>query len=220
MKKMQNNNRTRKEQKFWSKNASSYDQSIIGKYWKIYPSLLDKIAQDVETGGNVLEVATGTGLIALKIASAADQVHAIDISPQMIDEAKKKAEEKRIDNVAFSMEDAYALPFGDGIFDTVICCNALHNMKHPGDALSEIRRVLKPGGRFISIIAGVGESFKFKIALTISTLIGKLPVFHKLNLEEFADFIENSGFVVVTKERLKHPEDGMALLYITSKKEE
>jgi ubiquinone/menaquinone biosynthesis C-methylase UbiE len=216
---MQDNMRTEKERKFWSKNASGYDQSIIERHWKIYPSLLDKIAQDVETGGTVLEVATGTGLVALKIASEADQVHAIDISPQMIDEAKKKAEEKRIYNVAFSVENAYALPFGDSMFDAVICNNALHNMKHPEDALSEIRRVLKPDGRFIAIIAGVGESLKFKIALTISTIIGQLPVFHKLNLDEFAYFIDKSGFAVVTKERLKHPEDRMALLYVISKKE-
>ncbi len=217
---MQDNIRTHKERKFWSKNASRYDQSIIERHWKIYPSLLDELASDLGTDNTVLEVATGTGLVALKVASAADQVHAIDISPQMIDVARKKAEETGIDNVAFSVEDAYALPFGDGIFDAAICCNALHNMKQPGDALSEIRRVLKPDGRFIAIIAGVGESLKFKIALTISTLIGQLPVFHKLNLDEFANFIGKSGFAVVTKERLKHPEDKMALLYVISKKEE
>jgi ubiquinone/menaquinone biosynthesis C-methylase UbiE len=217
---MQDAIRTRKERNFWSKNASRYDQSIIERHWKIYPSLLDKIASDLGADNTVLEVATGTGLVALKVASAADQVHAIDISPQMIDEAKKKAEEMGIDNVAFSVEDAYALPFGDGMFDTVVCNNALHNMKHPEDALSEIRRVLKTDGRFISIIAGVGESLKFKIALTISTLVGQLPVFHKLNLDEFADFIDKSGFAVVTKERLKHPEDMMALLYVISKKDE
>ncbi|MEA1894356.1 MAG: class I SAM-dependent methyltransferase [Euryarchaeota archaeon] len=217
---MQDNTRTKTERKFWGKNASGYDRSIIEKYWKIYPSLLDKIAQDVGTGGAVLEVATGTGLVALEIASAAEQVHAIDISPQMIDEAKKKVEVGGIDNVAFSVEDAYALPFGDGMFDTVVCNNALHNMKHPEDALSEIRRVLKPDGRFIAVIAGVGESLKFKIALTISTLVGQLPVFHKLNLDEFADFIDKSGFTVATKDRLKHPKDRMALLYVNSKKEE
>lgn len=217
---MQDNIRTRKEQKFWSKNASKYDQSIIEKYWKIYPSLLDKISSDLGNGGTVLEVATGTGLVALKIASTADHVHAIDISPQMIDEAKKKAEETGINNVTFSVEDAYALPFSDGMFDSVICNNALHNMKQPEDALSEIKRVLKPDGRFIVIIAGVGESLKFKIALTISTLIGQLPVFHKLNLDEFSDFIDKSGFDVVKKERLKHPEDSMALLYVNSKNEE
>jgi len=217
---MQDNIRTEKERKFWSKNASGYDRSIIEKHWKIYPSLLDKISSDLGTGGTVLEVATGTGLVALKIASTADQVYAIDISPQMIDVAKKKAEETGIDNVAFSVEDAYALPFGDGMFDAVVCNNALHNMKHPEVALSEIGRVLKPDGRFIAIIAGVGESLKFKIALTISTLVGQLPVFHKLNLDEFTDFIDKSEFAVVTKERLKHPEDMMALLYVISKKEE
>ena len=216
---MQENMRTEKERKFWSKNASEYDQSIIEKYWKIYPSLLDKISSDLGTGGTVLEVATGTGLVALKIASTVDRVHAIDISSQMIDVAKKKAEDTGIDNVAFSVEDAYALPFSDGMFDRVICNNALHNMKQPEYALSEIKRVLRPDGQFIAIIAGVGESLKFKIALTISTLIGQLPVFHKLDLDEFSDFLDKSGFNVVTKERMKHPEDKMALLYVTSKNE-
>jgi hypothetical protein len=40
-----------------------------------------------------------------------------------------------------------------------------------------------------------------------------------LNLDEFTDFIDKSGFVVVKKERMKHPEDSMALLYVISKKE-
>jgi len=52
-----------KERKFWSENASGYDQSIIEKHWKIYPSPLDKISSDLMTGGTVLEVATGTGLV-------------------------------------------------------------------------------------------------------------------------------------------------------------
>lgn len=57
---------------------------------------------------------------------------------------------------------------------------------------------------------------KFKIALTISTMIGQLPVFHKLNLDEFADFINKSGFTVVKKEKIKHPGDRMALLYVVA----
>ena len=61
------------------------------------------------------------GLVALKIASAADHVHAIDISPQIIDVAKKKAEESGIDNVAFSVVDACAMSYDGGMFDTVIC---------------------------------------------------------------------------------------------------
>ena len=214
---MQENKRVEKEKKYWDKLTPRYEP-FIEKYWKIYPSLLDKISEDVNSGDIVLDVATGSGLVALKVAEQAAQVYAVDISQPMIEEAEKKMMEKKIKNVEFSVEDAYKLPFDNDMFDTVICNNALHNMKYPENILSEIKRVLKPGGRFIAIIVGVGESFKFKIALTISTLIGQLPVFHKLNLDEFADFINKSGFTVVKKERIKHPEDRMALLYVVAKR--
>jgi hypothetical protein len=71
---------------------------------------------------------------------------------------------------------------------------------------------------FIAAIPGIGESFVFKIALTISTKMGKLPVFHKLILDEFADLINKSGFYIVKKERIKGPKDKVALLYIVAEK--
>ena len=211
------NKRIKKEKNFWDKLSPKYDR-FIQKYWKIYEtSLLNKIADDVETDSTIiLDVACGTGLVSFEAAKKAKNVYGVDIAPSMIEEAKKKTREMEIKNVEFSVEDAYKLPFDNNMFDTVICNNALHNMKYPENVLSEIKRVLKPGGRFIAIIVGVGESFKFKIALTISTIIGQLPVFHKLNLDEFADFINKSGFTVVKKERIKHPGDRMALLYVVA----
>lgn len=214
---MQDNIRIEKERKYWDQIAPEYEH-FIEKYWKVYPSLLDKIAQDVDAGNTVLEVATGTGLLALKIAEQGAQVYAVDISQPMIEEAKKKKKEKEIDIVEFSVEDAYALPFDNGMFDTVICNNALHNMKYPRKALSEIERVLKPGGRLIATIVGIGESSKFKIALTIYKFITRFPVFHHLNMDESANMIAESGFTIVNKETVKHPEDRMPILYIVAER--
>lgn len=215
---MQDNIRIEKERKYWDKIAPEYEHSVIEKYWKVYPSLLDKISKDIGVGNTILEVATGTGLVALKVAERAGRVYAVDISQPMIEEAKKKKNEKKIDIVEFSVEDAYALPFDNGMFDTVICNNALHNMKYPRKALSEIERVLKPGGRLIATIVGIGESPKFKIALTIYKLITNFPVFHKLNMDESANMIAESGFTIVNKETIKHPEDRMPILYIVAER--
>jgi hypothetical protein len=54
--------------------------------------------------------------------------------------------------------------------------------------------------------------------LTISTIMGQLPVFHKLKLDEFADFIDEFGFNILEKERVKDKKDMMALLYIVGEK--
>ena len=216
--KMQDNERIKKERKFWDKLAPKYDQFIEDK-WKIYTaSLLNKISEDVNAGDTVLEVACGTGLIALKVADKVSKVYGIDISAPMIEEAKKKMQEKEIKNIEFLVKDAYSLPFGKERFDTVICNNALHNMINPHKALSEIRRVIKPEGRLIASIVGIGESFKFKFAMTIYKLFTAFPVFHKLNLEESANMISESGFSVVKKEIIKHPEDTMSIIYIVATK--
>ena len=215
---MQENKRIKKEKKYWDKLSPRYDQ-FIEKWWKIYAStLLNKISDDINRGGIVLEVACGTGLVTLKIARKTSRVYGVDISLPMISEAKKKMKEQGFKNVEFSVEDAYDLPFDSDMFDTVVCNNALHNMLNPQKALSEIKRVLKPEGRLIATIVGIGESRKFKILMTISKLITKFPVFHKLNLDESANMIAGSGFTIMNKEKIKHPEDKMPILYIVAKK--
>ncbi len=85
---MQDNTRIEKERKYWDKLTPRYEP-FIEKYWKIYPSLLDKISEDVNSGDFVLDAATGSGLVALKVAERVAQVYAVDISQPMIEEAKK-----------------------------------------------------------------------------------------------------------------------------------
>jgi len=210
--------RIEKEKKYWDRLGSAgYDQ-LTEKQWKIYPSLLDKIAGDVDAGNVVLVVATGPGLDALKIAGRASKVYAVDISEPMIAEAKKNAAEKEIKNIEFSVEDAYALPFDNDMFDTVVCNSALHNMVNPQKALLEIRRVLKPHGRLIATIVGIGTSFMSKLVMTIYKFFTAFPVFHKLNLDESADMVAKSGFTIVNKETIKHPKDRMPILYIVAER--
>lgn len=208
--------RIEEEKVFWDGLSSRYDQFIERK-WKIYASsLLDKIDGDVPKGSKIIDVATGTGLVALRIAGRAEQVYAVDISPGMIEEARKKARKMEIENVEFCVEDAYVLPFGNDVFDVAICNNALHNMKYPERALSEMRRVLKPGSRLIATIVGFGESSKYKVAMSLYNVFVKLPVFHKLDSDEMVGMVEGSGFRVAGKEILKYKNHSLPLVYMVA----
>ena len=174
---MQNKKRIKKERKYWDKFSSKFDKRKR-KEWKVYESLLfNKIADDMNKESTVLEVACGTGRVTLEIAKQVKKVYAIDISSQMIDVARKNINEKGIDNIELSVEDAYSTPFDNDMFDIVICINALHNMIYPEKALSEIKRVLKPEGKLITAITGI-ENSMFKIVLLIYKLFTKFPVFH------------------------------------------
>jgi len=108
--------------------------------------MYDRIPEVIESK-EVLEIATGPGLLAKHVAHAAKKMIATDYSDGMIKEAKKG---ECPQNLTFEVADATALPYEDNSFDAVIIANALHVMPEPEKALREIDRVLKPDGILIA----------------------------------------------------------------------
>lgn len=112
------------------------------------------LARMVEIGalqGNetVLDAGCGAGHTALAFARVARSVVAVDLSAEMLGVAQSLAHERGLENVTFRHGDVEALPAVDGEFDVVVSRYSAHHWPHPQEALREIRRVLKPGGRFI-----------------------------------------------------------------------
>ena len=94
----------------------------------------------------VLDVSTGAGHTALTFAPHVARVIATDLTPQMLDEARKLALEREIANVEFRPADAHALPFDDNAFDLVTNRIALHHYLNARKAIAEMARVCKHGG--------------------------------------------------------------------------
>ena len=108
-------------------------------------------------GERVLDLACGTGLVALDAAravGAGGRVLGIDLSGQMVDTARRRAEERYLANVNFQRMDAEALDLPDAGFDVAICALGLMYMPNPERALREMRRVLRPGGRLGLVVWG------------------------------------------------------------------
>ena len=99
-----------------------------------------KLIRPVVKAKTVLELATGTGLIAKHIVNAAAHIEATDASAEMIAEAKRDNHSAKLH---FSVQDMFRLPYADKYFDVVIVSNALHIVPQPEKALQEIKRVLK-----------------------------------------------------------------------------
>ena len=97
----------------------------------------------------VLDVACGTGRIARRLAVDAGTVVGIDVSAGMLERARRYAARDGIENVAFARMSADQLWFDADAFDRVACCWALHIFPDADAVLNEIRRVLRPGGRFV-----------------------------------------------------------------------
>ncbi|HEY3421706.1 MAG TPA: class I SAM-dependent methyltransferase [Methanocellaceae archaeon] len=98
--------------------------------------------------GRVLDVGTGPGRLPLIIASKNKyiRVTGVDLSPDMVKIASKKAAKKGLENLDFKVGNASSLPFREGEFDLVISTLSFHHWKGPEAALEEIHRVLREGG--------------------------------------------------------------------------
>jgi ubiquinone/menaquinone biosynthesis C-methylase UbiE len=98
----------------------------------------------------VLDVGCGTGFLALRFAELGHTVTGIDLAPQMIDQARRKAEEadRQID---FRVGDAAALDYPDEHFDWVVARHVIWNLPDPQRAVGEWLRVLRAGGHLVLI---------------------------------------------------------------------
>ena len=97
----------------------------------------------------LLDVGCGTGWAVMQAAQLVPNGKAcgIDLSPGMISKAKELG--GNLPNVEFQLADAEAIPYPEESFNGIICTNSFHHYSAPVRALTEMRRVLKPGGRLI-----------------------------------------------------------------------
>lgn len=133
------------KKKIWDLYAPIYEKAMRADY-KYYKFMYDRIPTKIQNK-EVLELATGPGLLAKHVAYAAKRMVATDYSEGMIREAQKG---KCGDNLLFEVADATDLPYEDHSFDVVLIANALHVMPEPEKALKEIERVLKEDGLLIA----------------------------------------------------------------------
>jgi len=109
--------------------------------------------------GKLLEVPVGTGILTMPVYQTMPKadITCLDYSPDMMKQAKEKAERLRLKNVTFRQGDVGALPYEDGSFDIVLSLNGFHAFPDKEAAYREIFRVLKPGGTFCGCFYVKGE---------------------------------------------------------------
>jgi ubiquinone/menaquinone biosynthesis C-methylase UbiE len=115
-----------------------------------------RLAEMVSAGDSrVLEICAGTGYLARLVARGrpASEIHALDLSPEMLAVGKRRAAKENLDRVTFVHGDAGALPFADDQFDLVMASYGLHELPTAVRiaSIGEAARVLRPGGRLLVV---------------------------------------------------------------------
>jgi len=192
-------NRIEKESRFWNSFSAKYDRFINRTLGPTYKKLYEMLKTDISGSGKILEVATGTGLIAFEICSYVNEINAIDIAPKMIRIASEKQIQNKISNIVFEVGDSCNLFFNDDSFDVVIASNVLHLLIDPAKALSEIRRVLKPDGIAILPTFCHAENTQSRIISRFMSLFG-FRARNKWSAKSFMWFVGNNDFIITKKQ--------------------
>ena len=160
-------------------------------------------------GERVLDVACGTGLVAFGAARAvgpAGRVFGIDLSGQMIDVARRRGEALQLSNVGFARMDAEALDLPDAGFDVALCALGLMYMPNPEQALREMRRVLRPGGRLGLAVWGERSKCAWSALFPIvdAEIAGEVcPLFFRLGQQDtLARLCVDAKFEVIKQRRI------------------
>lgn len=133
----------------FGKNAGKYVTSKGHAKGKDLDILLEIVHE--HKNSRLLDIATGGGHVANKLAPLFENVIAFDLLPEMLEKAKDFIGKNGHENVSFVQGDAQALPFPDQTFDTVTCRIAPHHFPDVEKFVSETARVLQKGGLFLLV---------------------------------------------------------------------
>ncbi len=181
----------RDHENFWDRNAARYDR-FMRKDRAAYEEMYALI-RPVVKAKTVLELATGTGLIAKHIVNAAAHIEATDASAEMIAEAKRDNPSAKLH---FSVQDMFRLPYAEESFDVVIVSNALHIVPQPEKALAEIHRVLKDDGVLIAPTFTHAENSIFGMIRAFFMRLAGFPLHSRWTSEEYLRFLRQNGWAV------------------------
>lgn len=161
-------------------------------------------------GERCLDIATGPGHTAFRIAASAGFVVGVDIAAGMLAAARRLAAERGQGNTAFALSDVHALAFADGSFDLATCRIAPHHFTDVPGVLREVARVLKPQGRFVvEDSLGPDDSELADFLETLEKRRDPTHV-HSLSRGEWLQAMESAGLTVV-RETVYEKEHDFAL---------
>jgi ubiquinone/menaquinone biosynthesis C-methylase UbiE len=189
---------TERLKRVWEREAPAYDRRMSFFERVLFGDGREWVCS--RASGEVLEVAVGTGRN-FPFYPEGVRLTAIDLSPAMLEIARKKTDELGLD-ADLREGNAQELPFADASFDTVVCTLSLCNISDDLRAIAEMKRVLRPGGRLL-LLDHVRASSKVWLAVqrVLEPLSWRFSCDHLLRRP--LEHVLAEGFEVEQRERYK-----------------
>ena len=136
----------------WDERAAVWDEVAESEAFRSFRDVILGAA-GVKRGETVVDLGCGTGLVALAAAEKGGRVIGVDASGEMLERLESRARARGVDGLSLVHGDMRRLPLRDGSVDVVVSCYAFHHLSDDGKELAcaEAFRVLRPGGRFVTV---------------------------------------------------------------------
>lgn len=183
---------------FWNERSKIFDTQVAGIYEDAYAKTIEGARRYIKTGGRVLDIGCGTGIVTFPMAEKAGEVVAVDTSGDMLKKALQKKEERQAENVRFLHGDMYLEELSGEQFDAVTVFNVLLYIEDRKRAFERIASLLQPGGCFISATDCLGFSLsKDAVKKWFKTHTGRMPYVAFFTAKALEEEIKTSGFHVL-----------------------
>lgn len=199
---------------FWNRRAAKYAAQPIADP-AAYTEKLARTQRLLTPDMDVLEFGCGTGGTALAHAPHVRTVFAIDSSEEMIGIARARAEEAGVGNVRFQTDSIETLNATDASFDVVLGMSILHLVSDRDVVIDKVRRLLRPGGHFVSSTACLGRMpAPLRWIMALGSGLRLIPEVRFFSAEDLTKSLESAGFVIAD---LWQPKPGAAVFIIAGK---
>ncbi len=199
---------------FWDRLADKYAAQPIADE-DAYRTKLARTQEHLTPEMEIFEFGCGTGGTAIAHAPHVRSVRAIDFSTRMLDMARQRAAEAGVDNVTFEQGDITSIAVEPGRYDMVLGLSILHLLKDRQAVIARVYEMLKPGGRFVSSTACLGDSMKwFGYVAPLGRALGLLPMLNVMTPDQLRADMTRTGFVI---EQDWRPDPKAALFLIARK---
>ena len=176
---------------FWDRWAGLYDAAESLNH-RAYQAMLNGVRAVVPEGAKVLDCAAGTGELSIAASEKAESVLCTDLSLSMLEVARKKCSKRGIGNIRFEERNIFELEDSDDTYDIVMAGNVLHLLDEPQEAVRELARVVKNGGKLILPTFMVTENKRMPFLLKIYGLFG-FRASRNYNSVEYKEMLESCG---------------------------
>jgi 2-polyprenyl-3-methyl-5-hydroxy-6-metoxy-1,4-benzoquinol methylase len=190
-----------KSEKFWDrvavrsdKQESELDETNI--------KIVERTKNHLNVDDIALDYACGTGIITNEIAADVKEIYALDTSSKMIEVAKRRAGERKIENIHFAQTTIFDDRYKKESFHVILAFNILHLLEDAHPVVHRINELIRPGGLFISTTPCLGEKKVLGIFLSLISKIRIVPYLKLLKISEFESLIANNKFQIVETDSL------------------